>query len=349
MALQRVNNFDLIRLLAAVQVLFMHAVYWLKVSIFPIVAEIIDWFPGVPVFFMISGCLVTNSFVRLSSFKEYARNRVLRIFPGLWTCLIVSYLLVAWRGELASTGLLGKTIGWFLMQGSFLQFVDFVARPGVTNGVLWSISTELQFYLLMPLIAVAGSQFNHERHWVTIMLIAAAIFSAVFHDWVLDHQQLLLPRLFPTLYASILTNGHFFVFGLLAFIWRDRLFLFLGGRFVPCLVLYLGLRATLAAAGISANEVHSSVLALLVYPILGLVVFSLAFSNVGLSKTVLRGNDFSYGIYIYHMPLLYLLLYLKMDGVLGLVVLSLAVIISSSISWFFVERPCLRLKLRGAQ
>ena len=65
----RYNNFDLIRLLASIQVFVMHAFVHLKLSASPGVAEVLNWFPGVPIFFMISGLQVTYSFVRLAAMK----------------------------------------------------------------------------------------------------------------------------------------------------------------------------------------------------------------------------------------------------------------------------------------
>lgn len=45
----------------------------------------IDLFPGVPIFFFISGFLISKSFEENSVLKEYALNRILRIYPGLLT------------------------------------------------------------------------------------------------------------------------------------------------------------------------------------------------------------------------------------------------------------------------
>ena len=84
----RHNNFDLIRLLAAAQVVFVHAVGhtpvleshppWLRGLL-----DVVVMFPGVAVFFVISGFLVPRSYERLRDRPgTYFMHRALRIYPA---------------------------------------------------------------------------------------------------------------------------------------------------------------------------------------------------------------------------------------------------------------------------
>ncbi len=50
--------------------------------------------PGVPIFFVISGVLISKSYEHSDSLRDYLRNRCLRIFPGLWVCLVVSVAVI---------------------------------------------------------------------------------------------------------------------------------------------------------------------------------------------------------------------------------------------------------------
>lgn len=54
------NCFDLIRLFAALQVVIGHASFHLKTEV-GLVGELLKNFPGVPIFFVISGYCVTKS------------------------------------------------------------------------------------------------------------------------------------------------------------------------------------------------------------------------------------------------------------------------------------------------
>src|SRR3982751_5707401 len=81
---QHTNNFDLIRLLAALQVLYGHSAGWLKLPPLPApTSYAVARFPGVAVFFVISGFLVTRSFLESrSGIAGYFSRRALRIYPG---------------------------------------------------------------------------------------------------------------------------------------------------------------------------------------------------------------------------------------------------------------------------
>ena len=86
----RVNNFDLLRLLAALQVAVVHSIGSLKPTGYfaRLLGACLDRFPGVPIFFVISGVLISKSHQRSDSLRDYLRNRCLRIFPGVWVCLV---------------------------------------------------------------------------------------------------------------------------------------------------------------------------------------------------------------------------------------------------------------------
>src|SRR6202011_6269624 len=78
----RVNNFDLLRLLAALQVAVVHSIGFLKPTRYfaRLMEAGLDRFPGVPIFFVISGVLISKSYERSDSLRDYIRNRCLRIF-----------------------------------------------------------------------------------------------------------------------------------------------------------------------------------------------------------------------------------------------------------------------------
>jgi peptidoglycan/LPS O-acetylase OafA/YrhL len=166
----------------------------------------------------------------------------------------------------------------------------------VSNGPLWSIATEAQFYLLIPVVGLLTGKLLG-RPWLTVVLLAGGILlSAGIHEWTLSNQATLHPWLYPVLYASILANGYLFLLGVLAYVWRDRLVPFVSGRVMLFVAVYVIARLLVFSAGNSANVVHSSMIGVAVYPLLGLLVFSAAYSSIGLSRKLLRGNDFSYGL-----------------------------------------------------
>src|ERR1700731_1772916 len=71
----RVNNFDLLRLLAALQVAVMHSIGALKPTGY--FARLLEAglyrFSGVPIFFVISGVLISKSYEHSDSLRDYLR------------------------------------------------------------------------------------------------------------------------------------------------------------------------------------------------------------------------------------------------------------------------------------
>ena len=59
---------------------------------------------------------------------------------------------------------------------------------------------------------------------------------------------------------------------------------------------------------------------------------------------MLRRNDISYGVYIFHMPIVNLLIYLEIKGFAGFWVAFIGTVVFATLSWFLVEKPALRLK-----
>jgi len=120
----RVNNFDLLRLLAALQVAAVHSIGILQPTgrFARLLGAGLDRFPGVPIFFVISGVLISKSYEHSDSLRDYLRNRCLRIFPGLWVCLVVSVAVILALG----VGSLGRITApdwllWWAGQMSIFQ------------------------------------------------------------------------------------------------------------------------------------------------------------------------------------------------------------------------------------
>ena len=96
----RKNAFDVIRLLAALQVLFGHMYIHYSLDdvsgIFPPLLTLSQYIPGrgVIVFFAISGFLAMGSIERAGSIKEYVKKKFLRIYPELIVCFIVNSVII---------------------------------------------------------------------------------------------------------------------------------------------------------------------------------------------------------------------------------------------------------------
>jgi peptidoglycan/LPS O-acetylase OafA/YrhL len=104
---ERHNNFDALRLIAAISVIFSHAflIGEERQDAEPLMrltgGQTILGVVGVFVFFTISGYLVTQSFEQTRSAPRFAAKRALRIYPGLLVCVLLSaFVLGPWATSL---------------------------------------------------------------------------------------------------------------------------------------------------------------------------------------------------------------------------------------------------------
>jgi len=347
----KTNNFDLIRLAAALQVAVTHATYLFGITGRQWPLHIItDLFPGVPVFFFISGFLISHSFERNPGLRDYAHNRILRIYPALVVCLMLS-IGSAW----ASGYLLGVSAPfsqwakWILAQLSVAQFYNpgFMRSygTGILNASTWTISIELQFYILVPLIYAALRLQRLQHAQGNLALLALTAFFLLAHVACI-HFMDRSTALFVYLDLSCVPWFYMFLTGLLAQRNLPLLRRALAGRFVPLLLGYctLGLLAAPVFGWRLVNDLNP-----LLFLALAAVTFAAAFSAPTLSDTLLRRQDLSYGVYLYHAPAInFLLATGVLAGARGALAAMGATFALALGSWWLIERPALRLKHRAA-
>ncbi|MBQ5663194.1 MAG: acyltransferase [Bacteroidaceae bacterium] len=88
------NCLNTIRLLAAIQIMYMHTLSHLKIEMpIKMIDNIIHFFDGVPIFFTLSGFLIWHSIGRSRTFSEYLKKRFWRIYPELWMAVIVEFII----------------------------------------------------------------------------------------------------------------------------------------------------------------------------------------------------------------------------------------------------------------
>ncbi len=144
------NSLSLVKLLAALQVLYGHVLAHLRLARPEIgmIHTILCFFRGVPIFFILSGFLIWFSIGRPSGAKAYYKKRFWRIYPELWLAVLVEILslVLLYRGWEWKSLLL-----FTFTQGTFLQFwtPDSLRGYGcgTPNGNLWTICVTVQFYL----------------------------------------------------------------------------------------------------------------------------------------------------------------------------------------------------------
>ena len=146
----RYQNIELLRFIAALAVVYFHAVGTLRAVVFPEIGpnpltEL--GAAGVDVFFVISGFVIFLSLTRKNRTPiEFARDRLIRLVPAYWI-LTISHLVI-----LASVAILRAAEVPFDFSWT-IQSLFFVSQPLGNNLPLisqgWSLEIEMLFYLLV--------------------------------------------------------------------------------------------------------------------------------------------------------------------------------------------------------
>lgn len=340
----RANNLDLLRLIAAMQVAVVHAKESFEVEVPEVVEFLLDAFPGVPVFFFLSGLLIYRSYANAGGLGSFAMNRALRLLPALWTCVLVAFVSVLATGyPLADVGV-ARIAMWLAAQMSIVQFWNpswlREYGVGVVNGSLWTIAVEIQFYALTPVLAWAVAR---SRDGARTLLATAGVFGLA------NLAYLALPRDLATSLAGRLAMVSFapwfYMFVLGAWVaTRPALIAWVVARPLSAwLGIYVALAAVTRTVGLPLGNMVHPVLVLALIP----VVLQVGFARPGLAERWLRGHDISYGAYIYHMPVINVLLETGVLDRWGAVAATLVLtVVLAFASWRIVERPALRLKRR---
>lgn len=296
----RSNNFDLIRLFAVSQVVLFHGVEHLKLSLTGAGKTIFWLFPGVPIFFVISGYLISLSFESNSNLKKYLINRVLRIYPALWVCFGFSLLTLTALGywDSAHISLLLMT-AWITGQVTVVQFYNpsFLRHfgVGVLNGSLWTIPVELQFYILVPFISLFLRVFGTLQKYNALILTGIggfAIINAMLVGYKEIHADAFVVKV---VFITIIPYLFMFLTGM--YVQRNMTTLrpFLEGKALYWIVFYIG--SSIALQQIFGLRAGSNDLNIISFFILALATVSCAFSVPYLSDRLLKGQDISYGTY----------------------------------------------------
>jgi peptidoglycan/LPS O-acetylase OafA/YrhL len=330
-----VNNFDLLRILAATQVLYFHTLAHLDVPP-PTWAVPFEYLPGVPIFFVISGYLISASYERSGTLITYFRNRFLRIYPGLWCCLLMTTITVS----LFRYSLLRPEAGkWLILQvGGFIFTPKFLSTFGFGsyNGSLWTIPIELQFYVCLPLVYALSS--SEKRKNIMLWSIFGIFCTLSFLTFYF------LPDLggpTETPYEKLFRYSfvpHFFLFLTGALLQRYSAFKYkiVSGKGLPWLLAYLTFCHLVPESPMSifAGQI-----------ILAITVISLAYTLPTLAKKLLHGNDISYGVYIYHGLIINILVSLGLTHRAGYIfVVWIGAYVMGYLSWILIERRFLRKK-----
>lgn len=298
-----------------------------------ILFRLIAYIPGVPVFFLISGFLIGMSYENHPHIKDYIKNRMLRIYPALYVNIFIGICILGCFGFVQFNT---EFFSWLLAQMSIIQFYNAEMfrgfGVGVINGALWTISVELTFYIALPILFIL---FKKSR-WVIGLLFFA---SFILWNYDLNSNKDIFYNKF--LHVTIAPYLFLFLFGLGFYKFYESLKKYINNTFIIWLFIFTLLNTVIDYYMIQMN----ALLHILKWVVFSFLIFSFAFSYKNLSKNLLNGNDYTYGVYIYHMLVINIFIHLKLTGEIKY--FAYVILVSGFLgvlSWHFIEKPFLKLK-----
>lgn len=327
------TGFDYMRIGLAISILCWHTLYTLYGADF----ERPFWnswrmLAGglLPMFFALSGFLVSGSLIRSRSIGKFISLRAIRLYPALAVEILLSALIL---GPLLTTLPLSQYYSNREFWAYFHNILGYITyplpglftenpAPSLTNLSLWTIPFELECYICLTVIALLGLQTRR------LLLLAGFIFLVVVKTYTVAH--LGDAGQFGPPSGRVLVAS--FLGGVLAYCYRDKI-PFSGGLFAVALVLDL----LLTRYAITAY--------LAVIPTVYVTVY-LGLLNPPKYTFLMRG-DYSYGLYLFAFPIqqTYALLFPQHRvwwlSIAFTLCLGLAY---AAFSWHVIEKPILRRK-----
>jgi len=341
------NSLDMIRLLAATQVVVLHSFEFMLPAGHAggIFFQLLSLFPGVPIFFFVSGYLISKSYEKTPSINAYAKNRILRLYPALIICVALNLVMVWSTGYFQQNDTSSVDIATLLVtKSTFLQFwnPDFMRGfgDGVLNGSLWTITVELQFYAILPIFyLVFGKNKQVSNNTLLALITLFLVANRALYHWQSDYSDEIAWKLYRVSFAP-----WFYIF--LTGVLFQRNFEVISKYLIKIptlalLVAYIAISIILIDNGFSVGNAVSPFLFIIIAPL----VFRVAYFKPNKVNAIMKGNDISYGIYIWHMPVVNQMIYLGFNEHPWQVVTGIVItVILAILSWALVEKPALKLK-----
>jgi peptidoglycan/LPS O-acetylase OafA/YrhL len=306
----------------------------------------------VPMFFALSGFLVAGSGSRLSA-KNFLLNRVARIIPALVADIIFAALLI---GPLVTTLPLSSYFTDATFFSYFFNIVGWIhySLPGVfesnpspqVNGALWTVPLEIACYVILTGLIVTGA--IKRPKWVlslTFLVLFVGIPLRVMTSHLVGDGASFLESLAMDLFlfrGSLLWPS--FLIGIV--LYQMRYYVPYSKTAATGLVVAAILASTFtdSATLFSNASIHAFVL-----PLLGYLTVMIGLSPMPRLPGFGTG-DYSYGLYLYHVPFLQLLIHCFPQAWIGdqwwtLFFAGFPLVLTAAvISWHLFEYPVLRFR-----
>lgn len=322
------NNFNLVRICLSLVVFFYH--------IFALTQNTqIAWFSGVfnadfavKGFFAISGYLIMGSYSKSSSLSQYLSKRFNRIYPAYFAVIFFSFLLgiiftsLNFTDYLTNVGtfkyLLYNLFFFNTLQPSLPGVFNF-NRINVLNGSLWTIKIEVCLYLLLPIISYLYKKSN--PYIITFAIYLLSVCWVIYFSMISNNVN-------SSAYSrQFVGQLSYFILGAFMNVNRNI------SAKIPYIILLI-----LPVYLFLDKDIVRFSLQPIIYSLFVLYISVLPrFKYFNITKL----GDISYGIYLFHFPIIQVLIHIKIfeyNVYLGIILATIITFFFAFISWNFIEK-----------
>jgi peptidoglycan/LPS O-acetylase OafA/YrhL len=331
----RENNFGFLRLLFAMLVIVSHSPEIIDGSraneiLIKIFGTLSLGDISVDGFFLISGYLVTKSYIRSESTYFYFCKRILRIVPGYFVCFLICVVFIAPFVSASAFAVVldlpREALLMLRLRAPESPNAFFGLPIQELNQSMWTISYEFRCYIIVAVLGLLGA---YRWKWailvvaLTGMILSIVGFASRFHEGNVVIGQ---PE-------SALRFFFIFQIGALFYLFRDRIRYTAGGAILAVVFLI-----PLLFSNVFAEPAVAVMGGYLIF------CFAFKFPVLAISKAC-NETDISYGVYLYAWPIQSLIVW--SSGLMNPWILSAisigAATVAGHLSWRLIERPAMNL------
>jgi peptidoglycan/LPS O-acetylase OafA/YrhL len=308
---------------------------------------------GVDIFFVISGYLITSIILAEKqsgtfTLRDFYSRRARRILPALYFILFVSSIICLFMLSPSDGRDFWQSLSATILFASNILFSikssDYFALAAEYKPLLhtWSLAVEEQFYVIYPLILLAGWKLGRKKILVFLALMAVA--SLFFAQWMAYNNPAAGFFLLPTRGWELLLGAfiafHFHTTQLSStHILQNKTLREVGGAVG---LVMIGSAVLL----LNKSTPFPSLFALL--PTLGTALIILFANSQTLVGKLLANKFFvgigliSYSAYLWHQPLFSFARYYVLSDLSmlqSMMVIAITFVLAA-LSWKFIEQPC---------
>ena len=346
------TGFDFLRVFLALSIVFVHA-FGLPYGKQGALPHNLALLSIVPMFFALSGFLITGSAMRLK-LRDFILNRSFRIVPALAVDIFLGAILMGGLFTTLPIADYYRSTGFFSYFFNIFGLIHFHLPgvfernpyPDIVNGNLWTIPFEIGCYVLISMLI--WFRMLHQR--LLVLAVTLGIGALTFLSYEMPFQLVAalgfpvgiehgIDKVFENYFFEPWRSLYiYFLMGCLFYLYHDKI-AYSWGLFAAALVIFFAGACLLPTPDWRVSLLYSPV-----------VVYIMAFIGVSdLPKLPLfsRG-DYSYGMYLYGFPIQQAIVASALPHIVPLwIFMPLSMVITIAVamlSWHYVEKPVLRLR-----